>query len=283
MHGGCCSGGWRPPCCFTTPRASKGGPSEERAAPKNGATPGGPLGNASVWNRRSEVPPTAASCDFLFGFTQRGACAWVKTEGGTCLVYALPGPGHQTAGVRAWLRLGPARPPARCRCPAHPARPHQAPGVWRRHQGRAWGGRAGPHSSCHTDSTPESAKGRSAQGVDPHLGHSRRMRPLALTEAGTELGAGGRCGRGGGHGPEARAACAVRPAFNPGLTSRAARTADSRGKIHLGTSPVPRRPPPASTKPVEETASGKMIRGQEFPEKSGFSLTVAMIRIWQEA
>lgn len=94
-------------------------------------------------------------------------CVWVKTEGGTCLAYALPGPGRQTAGVRAWLRLGPARPPARCRCPAHPARPHQAPGVWRRHQGRAWGGRAGPHSSCHTDSTPESAKGRGAQGGTP--------------------------------------------------------------------------------------------------------------------
>lgn len=131
--------GLEAPLLLHHPASLKRGPSEERAAPKNGATPGGPLGNASVWNRRSEVPPTAASCDFLFGFTQRGACAWVKTEGGTCLAYALPGPGRQTAGVRAWLRLGPARPPARCRCPAHPARPHQAPGVWRRHEGRAWG------------------------------------------------------------------------------------------------------------------------------------------------
>lgn len=63
--------GSQAPLLLHHPASLKTGPSEERAAPENGATPGGTLGNACR-ERRSEVLAHGGLFDFLFCFTQRG-------------------------------------------------------------------------------------------------------------------------------------------------------------------------------------------------------------------
>lgn len=115
--------GSQAPLLLHHPASLKTGPSEERAAPENGATPGGTLGNACR-ERRSEVLAHGGlfsiSC---FALHNGGSCVWMKTDGEDVF-------GRQLG--RSWALgggcgCGTASPPAALL--GAPCRPQQDSGV----------------------------------------------------------------------------------------------------------------------------------------------------------
>lgn len=167
VRGGCRSGGRRPPCCFTTPQASKRGPRRRGRRLKTGRPPVAPW-ETPVGNDVLRCSPTAASSTSCFALHNGGSCVWMKTDGKTCLGVSLAGPGRWAAGVAA------ARPRHPLPCSAHPAVPSRT-------QGSDVGTKAGlrgaaPVPAVRTTLTApprESVKGRgSPEGWTPTPGQS---------------------------------------------------------------------------------------------------------------